>query len=181
MKTIRYFIIISLVFAGLSGGNTFAQQITKAELQVNGLTCSMCSRATETSLQSLGFIETITPDLNRNVFVLTFKQGQQVDMDQIKDKVEDAGFSVGDLAATINFKNTVIDDKGLAQVDGAVFQFVNAKSKTLDGPVTAKVLDKNFISSSAFKKQAAELKSPSYLTGKGVVEGKQTRIFHLSI
>lgn len=178
MKTIRYFIIASIL---LISGNTFAQQITKAELQVNGLTCSMCSKATETSLKSLGFIETITPDLNRNVFVLTFKADQQVNMDEIKDKVEDAGFSVGDLSATINFKNTAIDDNGLAKLDGTVFQFVNAKSKTLDGPVTARILDKNFISSSAFKKQAAEIKLPSYTTGKGTFEGKETRIFHLSI
>lgn len=178
MKTIRFFIISAIL---LISGNTFAQQITKAELQVNGLTCSMCSKATETSLKSLGFIETITPDLNRNVFVLTFKADQQVNIDEIKDKVEDAGFSVGDLSATINFKNTTIDDNGLARLDGAVFQFVNAKSKTLDGPVNARILDKNFISSSAFKKQAAEIKSPSYTTGKGIVEGKETRIFHLSI
>ncbi|HEY0176555.1 MAG TPA: hypothetical protein VGC08_09270, partial [Pedobacter sp.] len=80
MKTIRYFILFSIVFFS---GQTFAQQISKAELQVNGLTCSMCSRATETSLKSLGFIETITPDLNRNVFVLTFRKDQRVNMDQI--------------------------------------------------------------------------------------------------
>ena len=70
MKTIKYSMLFLLLFIG---GNTFAQQISKAELQVNGLTCSMCSRATETSLKSLGFIENVSPDLNRNVFVLTFK------------------------------------------------------------------------------------------------------------
>ncbi|MBB6273671.1 copper chaperone CopZ [Pedobacter cryoconitis] len=178
MKTIRYFIVILFMFIG---GSTFAQQISKAELQVNGLTCSMCSRATETSLKSLGFIEDVTPDLNRNVFVLTFKSGQKVDLDQIRDKVQDAGFSIGDLSATINFKNTAVDDAGLAQLDGSVFQFINAKSKTLDGPVIARIMDKDFITSSAFKKKAAELKSDTYLKGKGLVEGKETRIFHLSI
>lgn len=178
MKTIKHFIIFSAFFIS---GTTYAQQITKAEVQVNGLTCSMCSRATETSLKSLDFVDTVTPDLNRNVFVLSFKADQQVNMDQIRDKVQDAGFSIGDLSATINFKNVAIDAQGLAQVSGNVYQFVNAKSKTLDGPVTAKVLDKDFISSSAFKKKAAELKSATYLSGKGVVAGKETRIFHLSI
>lgn len=178
MKTIKYFILSAILFIS---GNTFAQQISKAEVQVNGLTCSMCSKATETSLKSLGFIESITPDLNRNVFVLTFKQDEKVNMDDIKAKVEDAGFSVGDLSATINFKNTTVDEAGLAQVDGTVFQFVNAKSKTLDGPVTARVIDKDFITSNAFKKNAAELKSATYQTGKGVFQGKETRIFHLSI
>lgn len=178
MKTIKYFILLFCLFIG---GNTFAQQISKAELQVNGLTCSMCSRATETSLKSLGFIETVSPDLNRNVFVLTFKADQKVNLDEIRDKVQDAGFSIGDLSATINFKNTQVDAAGLAELDGAVFQFINAKSKTLDGPVIARIMDKDFITSSAFKKQAAELKSETYLKGKGVVQGKETRIFHLSI
>lgn len=178
MKTIKYITLFSLLFAGL---NTFAQQISKAEVQVNGLTCSMCSRATETSLKSLGFIESITPDLNRNVFVLTFKTDQQVDLDQIKDKVEDAGFSIGDLSATINFNNTVLQADGLAKVDGAVFQFTNANSKTLNGPVTARVLDKNFVTAAAFKKNVAVIKSTTYANGKGLVEGKETRIFHLSI
>lgn len=178
MKTIKYFIILFCLFIG---GNTFAQQISKAELQVNGLTCSMCSRATETSLKSLGFIETVSPDLNRNVFVLTFKADKKVDLDEIRDKVQDAGFSIGDLSATINFKNTQVDAAGFAELDGAVFQFINAKSKTLDGPVIARIMDKDFITSSAFKKQAAELKSETYLKGKGIVQGKETRIFHLSI
>jgi len=178
MKTIKYFILFVALFAGR---NTFAQQISKAELQVNGLTCSMCSRATETSLKSLGFIQTITPDLNRNIFVLTFKRGQQVNIDQIRDKVEDAGFSIGDLSATINFNRTVIDEAGMAQLGNMAFKFTNARSRVLDGPVTARILDKNFISPSAFKKNAAQLKSDSYLSGKGVIRGKETRIVHLSI
>ncbi|WP_158796322.1 heavy-metal-associated domain-containing protein [Pedobacter sp. L105] len=177
MKTISYLILFFI----LTGGNTFAQQISKAELQVNGLTCSMCSKATETSLRSLGFIETVTPNLNKNIFVLTFKTGQQVDIDQIRDKVQDAGFSIGDLSATFNFSNMAIDSAGLAKSDGQVFQFVNAKNQTLNGVVTARILDKDFITSSAFKKKAAELKSATYLSGKGIVDGRETRIFHLSI
>lgn len=178
MKTIKYIALFIILFTGLS---SFAQKIAKAEVQVNGLTCSMCSRATETSLKSLGFIESITPDLNRNVFVLTFKTDQPVDFDQIKDKVEDAGFSIGDLSATINFNNTVLKEDGRAKVDGAVFQITNANSKTLNGPVTARILDKNFVSAAAFKKNAATIKSATYNTGKGLVDGKETRIFHLSI
>ena len=178
MKITKYFSLLVILFFTTA---TFAQQISKAEVQVNGLTCSMCSRATETSLKSLGFIENITPDLNRNVFVLTFKADQQVDIDQIKDKVEDAGFSVGDLSATINFKETVVDENGLAVLNGTAFQFSNIKNKTLNGPVTARVIDKDFIPSASFKQNAAELKSATYLSGKGLVNGKETRIFHLSI
>lgn len=164
-----------------SGERAAAQQISAAEVQVNGLTCSMCSKATQTSLESLDFVREVSPDLNRNVFVLAFKAGQPVDIDQIRDKVQDAGFSIGELSATINFKQTAVDESGLVRLDGQVFQVVNARAKTLDGPVTAQVLDKDFITSSAYKKHSAELKSAAYTTGKGIVDGKETRIFHLSI
>lgn len=178
MKTIRYFIILSLLFLSSS---TFAQQMAKVALQVNGLTCSMCSRSTETSLRSLDFIEDISPNLNTQVFILTFKKGQKVDLDQIKDKVQDAGFSVGNLAATINFNQATIDDKGFTVTEGTAFQFINAKNKTLNGPVTARVLDKDFVPSSTFKKNATTINSPAYQSGRGIVEGKDTRIFHLSL
>lgn len=178
MKIISY---IFFFFAVLGTGNTFAQDISGAELQVNGLTCSMCSRATETAIKSLGFIDTIKPDLNRNVFVLTFKPGQAVSLDAIRDKVQEAGFSIGDLSATINFKQTSVDRNGMARLGNHVFRLLNVKDRVLDGPVTARVLDRDFISDRAFKSKAAELKSADYQSGSGQYEGKQTRIIHLSI
>lgn len=178
MKTISSFIFLAILFTGV---NTSAQQISKAALQVNGLTCSMCSKATETSLKSLGFIESITADLNANVFLINFKAGQQVDLDQLKDKVQDAGFSVGYLRATINFDQTAVDENGFATSNDIAFQFVNAKNQTLSGPVTAQVVDKDFIPSATFKKNVMQFKSPAYLTGKGTFNGKEARIFHLSI
>lgn len=178
MKTFKILFVFAALF---SSGYTFAQKISKAELQVNGLTCSMCSRATESSLKSLSFIQSITPDLNRNVFEITFKSDKHVNVDQIRAKVEDAGFSVGSLSATIHFNKTVIDDTGMAQLENTAFKFTNAKSKTLDGPVTAKILDRNFVPAAAFKKNAAQFKSETYLRGKGTFKGKETRIVHLSI
>ena len=50
-----------------------AQQITSAEMQVTGLTCSMCSQATEKSIRTLSYVADVKPDLNRNLFVITFK------------------------------------------------------------------------------------------------------------
>lgn len=178
MKTIRFFIIIMALFLG---SGAFAQQISTAELQVNGLTCSMCSRATETSLKSLGFIESITPDLNRNIFVLAFKKGEKVNIDQIKDKVQDAGFSIGNLSATMNFGKAEANASGIVQTSEAAYKIVNAKDGVPDGTVTARVVDKDFITPSAFKKNAATIKSESYLSGRGKVNGKETRIYHLSI
>lgn len=103
MNTIKNLILFSIV---LIAGKASAQQITTAELQVTGLTCSMCSQATEKSLRTLDFVEAIEPDLNKNLFAITFKKDKAVNIDQIRKKVEAAGFSVGNLTAVFNFNNT---------------------------------------------------------------------------
>jgi len=159
--------------------NVSAQQISTADLQVTGLTCSMCSNATQKSLETLNFISSVKPDLNKNIFVLTFKKDANINLDLVRKKVQDAGFSVGGLTASFNFNQVKIDDKGQAVVDGNVYRFVNAKSKTLNGTVKASIVDKNFISGSAFKKQATTANSDAYASGTGVVNGKKTRIYHL--
>jgi len=60
MKTLKIFLII--LITSITAAKA---QFTKAELQVSGLTCSMCSKATEKSLRTLGFIGDIKADLNR--------------------------------------------------------------------------------------------------------------------
>ncbi|GAA4211818.1 hypothetical protein GCM10022289_41820 [Pedobacter jeongneungensis] len=175
MKTIKIFSIIMLFFAV----NASAQQISTADLQVTGLTCSMCSNATQKSLETLGFISNVKPDLNKNIFVLTFKKDANVNLDLVRKKVQDAGFSVGSLTANFNFNDVKVDDKGQAVVNGNVYRFVNVKDKTLSGTIKASVVDKDFISGSAFKKQASTAKSDAYASGTGVVNGKKTRIYHL--
>ncbi|PWS32746.1 heavy-metal-associated domain-containing protein [Pedobacter paludis] len=177
MKTIKLFSIIMLLFAV----NVSAQKITSADLQVTGLTCSMCSNATQKSLETLGFISSVKPDLNKNIFVLTFKKDADINLDLVRKKVQDAGFSVGGLTASFSFNQVKVDEKGQAIVDGNVYRFVNAKNKTLNGTVKASVVDKNFISGSAFKKQATTANSDAYASGTGLINGKKTRIYHLSI
>lgn len=178
MKTIQF---LSIFFIFLIAGKASAQQISSAEIQVSGLTCSMCSQATEKSLRSLDFVASVKPDLNKNTFSVDFKDAKQVNIDLIKRKVQDAGFSVGNLEAVFNFSNTKVDEKGQAIVGATVYQFLNTKSKTLNGAVKANVVDKNFISGPAFKQKAAQFKSDAYASGYGTVNGKKTRIYHLSI
>jgi copper chaperone CopZ len=178
MKTINFLSILAMLFIA---GTTSAQQISTAELQVTGLTCSMCSQATEKSLKTLEFVETITPDLNKNLFVISFKKNKAVNIDLIKQKVQDAGFSVGNLSAVFTFNNLKVDESGQAIIGTNVYKFLNAKSKTLNGEVKVNVVDKNFISNSSFKQKEAQFKADTYAQGYGTVNGKKTRIYHLTI
>ncbi|HKG06049.1 MAG TPA: cation transporter, partial [Pedobacter sp.] len=173
MKTIKY---ISIFFILLIAGNVSAQQISSAELLVTGLTCSMCSQATEKSLKSLDFVEGIRPDLNKNTFVISFKKNRTVNIDLIRKKVQDAGFSIGNMTAVFNFDNLKLDNNGQAVEGPAVYRFLNAKDKTLNGEVKVNVVDRNFIPGSAFKQKSAQFKAETYASGYGVVNGKKTRV-----
>lgn len=162
-------------------GSVSAQILKSADVQVTGLTCSMCSQSTEKSLETISSINTITPDLNKGVFVLDFKKDAPVDFDQILQKVDDAGFSVGFLQATLQFDNVAVDEKGQAIVGDKVYRFENLKNSTLNGPVKVAIIDKDFISKSAYKKNLDKVSSDAYADGLGTINGKKTRIYHLTI
>ncbi|GAA4329489.1 hypothetical protein GCM10023149_34210 [Mucilaginibacter gynuensis] len=146
MKTLKIFLAIMAISVGVANA-----QFTKAELQVSGLTCSMCSRATEKALRSLDFISDIKPDLNRNIFVITFKKDAPVNFDMLSKKVENAGFAVNTLKATFNFANTQVSDN-MFNYSGNHFHFVNADNKQLNGPVAITFVDKGLASTAVAKK-----------------------------
>ncbi|MFI5160307.1 MAG: heavy-metal-associated domain-containing protein [Sphingobacteriales bacterium] len=146
MKTLKIFVALFILSIGAANA-----QFTKAELQVSGLTCSMCSKATEKSLHTLNFIGDIKADLNRNVFVITFKKDMPVNLDQISKKVQNAGFFVNSLKATFDFDKVKVNNNTFVYA-GDTYKLINGTDKTLNGPVAVTIVDKGFLSSSAYKK-----------------------------
>ena len=126
-------------------------QITKAELQVSGLTCSMCSKATEKSLRTLDFISDIKVDLNRNIFLLTFKKDIPVDIDMISKKVQNSGFFVNNLKLTFNLDNVKPDNNYFA-FEGNTYKLMNGANQSLNGPVALTIVDKGFAPANIYKK-----------------------------
>ena len=145
MKTLKIFIILLITTISAKA------QFTKAELQVSGLTCSMCSKATEKSLRTLEFIGDIKVDLNRNVFLITFKKDAPVNLEQISKKVQNAGFFVNSLKATFNFDGVKVSDNTFSYA-GDNYRLVNGGDKTLSGPVMVTVVDKGFAPAAVYKK-----------------------------
>ncbi|MBL4674650.1 MAG: heavy-metal-associated domain-containing protein [Mucilaginibacter sp.] len=145
MKTLRIFIIALLATVSVAKA-----QSTKAELQVSGLTCSLCAKTTEKSLKALPFVSEIKPDLIRNVYNITFKDGMPLDFSQISKKVKDSGFSVSYFKTTLNFDDIKVADNTFTYA-GNTFKLLNA-DKTLSGPVVLTVVDKGFAPSSVTKK-----------------------------
>ncbi|RVU00259.1 copper chaperone [Mucilaginibacter limnophilus] len=148
MKSLKIFLAIAAFTFAFTKANA---QFIKAELQVSGLTCSMCSKATEKSLRTLDFISDIKPDLNRNIFNITFKNNVPVNFEKLNNKVQTAGFSVNILKATYNFNNTTLNND-MFNYSGYSFHLVNAGNKSLNGPVALTFVDKGFAPATVAKK-----------------------------
>lgn len=153
MKTIKIFIVLLAISIGAAKA-----QFVKAELQVSGLTCSMCSKATEKSLRTLPFISDIKPDLNRNLFTITFKANTPVDLEQLSKKVQSAGFSINNLKATLDFDKLKISNNSFTY-SGDTYHLVNGTSKDPDGQVAVTVVNKGFAPAAVVKKYSTAVSS----------------------
>ena len=148
MKTI--FLFIALLFS-----YSINAQITKVSLQASGLTCSMCSNSINKALKTLTFVDNVDPNIETSTFEITFKQGSNIDFDAIKNKVEDAGFSVAAFVATINFENVQVEKNKPVTVGDKTFYFLNANEQSLTGLKKVRVIDKGFVSGKEYKKNAS--------------------------
>lgn len=162
-------------------------QFTKASLQATGLTCAMCSNAINKALQKVPFVESVKSDIKNSSFSIVFKTGVPVSIDALKEAVEGAGFSVGNLYLTGNFDNVAVEADKHIKVGDIVFHFLNVQPQTLSGERTIQVVDKNFVSAKQFKKFCGYTKMTCIQTGKAADccpgDGMQpdTRIYHVTI
>lgn len=179
--------LLSILLLAL--GITFGAeaQYKKASLQASGLTCAMCSRATLESLQTLSFVDKIDTDLDNTTFILFFKPGADISIDAIKQKVEDAGFSVGKLVVTAGFKEVKVQNDAHINFAGNTLHFMHVKDQVLNGDKDITVIDKDFVSSKQFKKFSTETSMPCYKTGmmgdccKPEASPASKRVYHVTI
>jgi copper chaperone CopZ len=141
MKSVIFFLL--LVF-----GTTFSAraQFVSADLGVNGLTCSMCSRGVAATLKSLPFIDSVSTDLNALITHVTFKKDSKVSIDDLRKMIEDAGFSVRYVHAIFQFANVKIGKDYHFVYNGDTYVFVGTQEQTLSGPVELQFVDKPYIS-----------------------------------
>jgi copper chaperone CopZ len=162
-------------------------QFNRANLQATGLTCAMCSNAINKALQKIPFVESVKADIKNSAFAIVFKENTQVDIDAIKNAVEDAGFSVGSLKLTGNFTEMKVEKDQHVKIGNENFHFLNADGQVLKGEQTITVVDKNFLSEKQFKKFSAATKMDCIRTGKvttccekdGMAAGE--RVYHVII
>lgn len=166
MKTIKIFLLL-VVFATCAAH----AQFTKAELQLNGLNCGLCAKATQNTLKKLPFVNEVKPDLMRNLFVITFKSGEAINWDDISKSVHDEGFFISSLKASFNFDKVKVNDNRFTYGND-IYQVMNAAGKTFTGETMVLIVDKGFAPRSVSKKYLGQVvESPA----------NATRVYHVAI
>ncbi|HMQ70856.1 MAG TPA: heavy-metal-associated domain-containing protein [Ignavibacteria bacterium] len=89
-------IILLLLVLILSNNSTMAQ-ITHLIIGVDGFTCSLCAKGVEEQFKSLDFVKSVKTDLKNTTFNLSFKNSPKINILEIKEAVEDGGFSLRDI------------------------------------------------------------------------------------
>lgn len=120
-------------------------QITKVSLQASGLTCSMCSNSITKALKTLDFIEKIDANLKTYTYEITFKKDSRIDFDRIRQKVENAGFSISGFTAFINFNKLQLSGDSSIRIGEQTLIITSTKEQFLDGTKQVTILEKGFI------------------------------------
>jgi copper chaperone CopZ len=162
-------------------------QISKVSLQASGLTCSMCSNAINKSLKSLTNVEKVVSNISTSTFDISFKDGGAVNFDELKKKVEDAGFFVSKLIADVSFKNVQLRKDEHLSYAGMNLHFLNSTNQLLNGSHQIQILDKGYVSSKVYKKNQSLTKMDCYKTGitasccasAGIAVG--SRMYHVNL
>lgn len=164
--------LFTIAFALICLQKGFAQFIW-AEIGVDGLTCSQCSRSVEMSLLKLDFVHEVQMNLEHTTGKITFKKGIEVNLKKIAKAITDGGFSVRYLKVSYPFSNFNITHKvSLSDATGQ-FCFVNTEAKKLNGDILLTIISKEF------------MPRPDYIKWKEAIEkccGKITKeIYYVTV
>jgi copper chaperone CopZ len=133
-------------------------QWVSAKLNIVGLTCSACSFGTERSLRQLKFVQDVKMDLNSNLADITFKPGEVVSVEQLIQKVYDAGFSVGKAVLVYHFTSEVAAGKSWKSGEDT-YTLLNTEATELKGDKSFTFVGEKYMSKKDFKKWKASVSS----------------------
>ncbi len=161
-------------------------QISKVNIQASGLTCSMCSNAINKALKSVDYIDKVMANIKNSSFEIFIKPNSKVDFDQLKKKVEDAGFFVAKMEVSILMNDVEVANDTHVEIENTMFHFMNVSNQKLSGEKIIQIIDKGYLTDKVYKKNAKYTNMDCYKTGymgncckKPKPSG--TRIYHVTI
>jgi hypothetical protein len=143
-------LLTALLFCSLMEGHA---GLKWAEVGINGLTCSMCSRSVEMSIRRLGFVDSVSMSLEATEGRIFFKPNEPVDLYQLAKAVVNAGFSVRFIKLQWDFSDIPLSGDGSFVFHGQPFKWLDVPAK-VNKPVTLQLVDENFLP----KKESTEWK-----------------------
>lgn len=143
----KFFIGISLWLLPLW---TNAQEIY-AIVGIDGLHCSACLLSTEKSLKKNDFIDEIKMDLEKRVAEVSFRAGKKIILEEIAQRVVDAGFSVRNVILYIEGQNNYIQANGCFEYKGWLFDVREIKENSGQERMGLMLLGEKFMSKKDFK------------------------------
>lgn len=154
-----------LIFLLLSSLSCLGQFIS-AEIGINGLTCSVCTRSVEMSVRKLDFIDSVSMDLSNTSGKVFFKEGSKVVIEEIAKAVTDAGFSVRYLYANFNFKDLPPIEAPCWSYRNERYQLVQTESKQLSGNRKLKFIGEKYLSKKESKDWSTALRQVNGCNGE---------------
>ena len=142
----------------LTSSVDLSAQFKSAEIGVDGLTCSACTRSVEMSIRKLDFVQDVEMNLEHTQGKITFKPNAKVNIEKVAKAVVNAGFSVRYLSAIFSFTNVGVKDDYCFSFEGDQYQFIKTGVKMLSGETTLKFLGKEFLSRKEYKIMEPDLK-----------------------
>lgn len=154
MKTVLL-LSITIVLSVLTSA-----QVSKVTLQAAGLTCSMCSNAINKALKSVDYVADVDADIKTYSFAISFKPNSVVDFDQLRKKVEKAGFSVTSFIAVIHFDNVRVKTNQPVVIGDKTLFLANTPNQVLNGARPVKILNPGFVSTKENKRKTILTTAP---------------------
>jgi len=150
---------VSLVILWCVITSMLQAQITKVNLQASGLTCSMCNLSIKKSLEKITFIDSIIPDVETATYEIKFKENAAVNLNEIKEAVTKAGFSVAKFVFYLDVQKVSISSDKKFEINGTTFNIFEGKIESKKAIAAFQIIDKGFISDKTFKKYKGKIKA----------------------
>jgi copper chaperone CopZ len=146
----------------------------------------MCSKSIYKALEKIPSVQTIEVDLDQSIFRIQFKEGSSIQPDELKEAVMDAGFAVASLQMTAIFPETKISKDVHIPFFGSTYHFLNGQDYTISGKVILNIVDKNFVTTAAFRQYKKMTTMSCIETGKAqaccsknIISG--SRVYHVTL
>jgi copper chaperone CopZ len=141
-------------------------RIVSATVRVDGLTCSLCHRSVYKALKKLEFVENLAPNLDETSLDITFSKNIPISFDRIAEAVQDAGFSIGALRASVEFQPITLHTDEHISLGNALVHFVNiATERVIQGRVELKFIDDRFVPNTEAAEWHTKIHHSCYKTG----------------